>query len=291
MTFPANASDGLPAASSSEEPPPIWFLTPEGFFALPLAPTPEERTDRAHSFVRGLYSRGDENIWEPAAPYYAALAEMMAGTGVSYAAMGLFSTADAADAAGTTEDANAEAETATAARYELSNGAAQCAFTVAAVPTDQPQPPAGTASGTDMVTQGILAILSSDPYNDARWLDLPCGPAVSCVTLREYKLNPEVTADGEPKELLTGQIQVHVPFPTGPFTAVFTLHTASMDYWTEFCDLMAAVLRTVSFTEPDEPDETEETDTAEAAADTAEEAEEEADEAPDEAEPAPANTP
>jgi len=198
------------------------------------------RSGRAHSFVRELYSRGDDNIWEPAAPYYAAIAEMMAGTGVSYAAMGLFSTADDADAT---------------ARYELSEGAAQCAFTVAAVPTDQPA--TGPASGPDTVAQGILAILSSDPYNDARWLDLPCGPAVSCVTLREYKLNPEVTADGEVKELLTGQVQVHVPFPTGPFTAVFTLHTASMDYWAEFCDLMAAVLRTVSFTEPNETDETE----------------------------------
>lgn len=213
--------------------PPIWFLAPEGFFALPLATTLEERADRAHAFVRELYSRGDENIWEPAAPYYAAIAELMADTGVSYAAMGLFSTAEEG------EDADGDV-----VRHDLAGGAVQCAFTVAVVPTDQ------AAADTDVVAQGILAILSGDPYNDARWLDLPCGPAVSCITLREYRLNPEVTANGEESNLLTGQIQVHVPFPTGPFTAIFTLYTASMDYWGEFCDMTAAILQTVSFTDP-----------------------------------------
>ncbi|MFI2620026.1 hypothetical protein [Streptomyces sp. NPDC018584] len=223
MTSPSS----LPSTSADLlAPPPLWFNVPDGFYALPLAATPEERAERAHEFVRGLYSRGDERIWEPAAPYYAGLADLIAESGVSYSAMGLFSTA---------EEGQAAAD---------SGGVAQCAFTVAAVPT-------GQASGdTDIVAQGILATLSSTPHNDARWLDLPCGPSVSCVTLTEYKLNPEITATGEVTELLTGQIQVHVPFPTGPFTAVFTLHTASTEYWTEFCNIMAAILQTVSFTEP-----------------------------------------
>ncbi|MGH4032455.1 hypothetical protein ACQB60_26345 [Actinomycetota bacterium Odt1-20B] len=238
MTSLADSVNALPPASTDEEPPPIWFLSPEGFFALPLAATPEERTERAHSFVRELYSRGDDSIWEPAAPYYSAIAELMADTGVSYAAMGLFSTAEETEG---TEENTGEDDVFRAAG---SDGVAQCAFTVAAVPTDQAR------ADTDVVAQGILAILSRDPYNDARWLDLPCGPAVSCVTLKEFKLNPEVTESGEAVELLTGQIQVHVPFPTGPFTAVFTLYTASTDYWGEFCDMMASILQTVSFTEP-----------------------------------------
>lgn len=45
-------------------------------------------------FVRALYVRGDESIWEPAAEYHAVIAESMAETGASYAAMGLFSTAE-----------------------------------------------------------------------------------------------------------------------------------------------------------------------------------------------------
>ncbi|GAA3496064.1 hypothetical protein GCM10019016_031650 [Streptomyces prasinosporus] len=213
--------------------PPLWFLAPEGFFALPVAAAPEERAERARSFVRELYSRGDESIWEPAAPYYAAMTELMGDTGVSYAALGLFSTAEEADAPG-----------GEVIRHEPAEGVAQCAFTVGIIPTDQ------AGEDTDVVAQGILATLSGDPYNDAVWLDLPCGPAVSCITVREYRISPEVTATGEETKLLTGQIQVHVPFPTGPYTAVFTLYTASMDHWSEIYRLMSALLQTVSFVDP-----------------------------------------
>ncbi|MER6188313.1 hypothetical protein [Streptomyces sp. NPDC001652] len=225
----------LHVTAADENLPPIWFFTPEGFFTLPLGLTPEERAERAHSFVRELYSRGDDNIWEPAAPYYAAIAELMGNTGVSYGAMALFSTAEE----GNTADGEIT-------RHEPSDGVAQCALTVGIVPTD----PSG--SDTDVVAQGILATLSSDPYNDVLWLDLPCGPAVSCITVREYSLNPEMTANGEEAKLLTGQIQAHVPFPTGPFTAVFTLHTASMDQWAEIYRMMTAILQTVSFVDPAE---------------------------------------
>ncbi|WP_369248405.1 hypothetical protein [Streptomyces sp. R41] len=207
-----------PPPSDGSDIPPLWFTVPEGLFALPIAPTPEGRTALAHGFVRELYSEGDESVWTPAAPYYAAIAEYMAAEGVSYSAMGLFSTEE--------------------------GGVAQCAFTVAAVETDQKDP--------EIAAQGTLSILSKDPLNDARWLDLPCGPAVSCITLREFTLDPSVTASGEQAKLLTGQIQIYVPFPTGPYTAVFTLYTASTEYWGEFCDMVAAILQTVSFVEPED---------------------------------------
>jgi len=238
MPLAANSPNALPVSPANGDLPPLWFLAPEGFFALPVAATPEERAERAQSFVRELYSRGDESIWEPAAPYYAAIAELMGDTGVSYAAMGLFSTAEEAE--------EADASDREVIRHEPSEGVAQCALTVAITPTDQADP------DTDVVAQGILATLSRDPYNDAIWLDLPCGPAVSCITVREFQLGTEITASGEETKLLTGQIQVHVPFPTGPFTAVFTLYTASMDHWAEIYALMSAVLQTVSFTDPAE---------------------------------------
>ncbi|MFI1565049.1 hypothetical protein ACH4ZX_18690 [Streptomyces sp. NPDC020490] len=232
MTPSADLTIPLHVSPADEDLPPIWFLTPEGFFTLPLAATPEERAEGARAFVRELYSRGDESVWAPAAPYYAAIAELMGDTGLSYAAMGLFSTA---------EDDGPEGEV---TRHEPSEGVAQCALTVAITPTDQAVP------DPDVIAQGTLAALSSDPYNDAIRLDLPCGPAVSCITLREYTLSPEVTASGEEMKLLTGQIQVHVPFPTGPFTAIFTLHTASMEHWAEIYRLMSTVLQTISFTDP-----------------------------------------
>jgi hypothetical protein len=65
--------------------------------------------------------------------------------------------------------------------------------------------------------------------------------------VREIRLNPEVTASGERTTLHTGQIQVHVSFPSGRHTAAFILDTAAIDYWNEFCNMVTAVLQTVSF--------------------------------------------
>ncbi|TDT37315.1 hypothetical protein EV562_10690 [Streptomyces sp. BK208] len=185
--------------------------------------------------MRQLYSRGNEEVWSPAAPVYATLAERIGDTGVSYAALGLFSTSE-------TE----HTLTGEVARHDLSEGAAQCAFTLAAVPTDQED------GDVEVVAQGIVAVLSRDTFNEVQWLDLPCGPAVSCVTWRQYQLGPEIAAVGEAAEFVTAEIQVHVPFPTGPFTAVFTMTTASVDHWDQFVGMMGGILQTVSFTDPAE---------------------------------------
>jgi len=194
--------------------PPMWFVVPEGFHALPVDATADERSTATAEFVRGLYPGGNRELWQSAASYYEIITEAMATAGLAYSAFGLFGLD--------------------------TGGVAHCSFTVAAYETDHADP--------DIAAQGILAVLSSDPMNDARWLDLPCGPAVSSISLREITLSADVTATGEQAKLLTGQIQVHVPFPTGPHTAVFTIDTAAMDYWGEFCDMTTAILQTVSFT-------------------------------------------
>lgn len=218
-----------PTAAAPDGAPPLYFQVPEGLYALPLGDSAEERAQRAGAFVRGLYSEGDARVWEPAAAYYGALGAAMGAGGVSYAAVGLFATGEL-DAEG---------------RGRPADGVAQCSLTIAVVPTDQ------AAGDVDTVAQGVRAVLGSDPLKDVRWLDLPCGPAVSSVTLTTYRLSPEVTADGAERDLPTGQIQVHVPFPSGPFTAVLTLDTASLDHWAELCEVMTAVLHTLSFSEPD----------------------------------------
>jgi hypothetical protein len=196
--------------------PPLWFTVPASFYALPLAATPEERAAGAAEFVRELYPKGDEELWTPAAPYYETVGEAMAENGLAYAAMGLFRIDD--------------------------EGVGHCSFTVAAVESDHPS--------VEVAANGIREILTRDETNDARWIDLPCGPAISCVSLTEVTFDGQLTTSGEEVKLMTGQIQVYVPFPTGPFTAVFTLDTAAVDYWAEFSDMMADILRTVSFTAP-----------------------------------------
>ncbi|MEE4545450.1 hypothetical protein V2S66_26210 [Streptomyces sp. V4-01] len=197
--------------------PPLSFVVPESFHALPIAAGPEERAALAEEFVRELYPNGDDALWTPAAPYYAALGEAMGDQGLAYSAMGLFS---------------------------IDEGIAHCSFTMAAVTSDHPSP--------EVAALGIREILATDETNDARWIDLPCGPAVSCVSLRQIVIGAELTADGEEARLHMGQVQVYVPFPTGPFTAVFTMDTAAVDYWGEFSEMLTAILRSVSFPAPDD---------------------------------------
>lgn len=209
--------------------PPITFVVPEGIHALPVDASAEERGSAAADFVRELYPGGDDTLWESAAPYYAQVTAAMATAGLAFSALGIFGLDGP--------------------------GVAHCSLTAAFLKTDHRDP--------DVAAQGTLATLTSDPLNDARWLDLPCGPAVSCVTLRELALDlePPQPAEEQPK-LITGQIQVHIPFPTGPYMAVFTLDTASMEYWGEFCDMIMAILQTVSFSDPEPEPEPEKGGTA-----------------------------
>ncbi len=213
MTEISRMDPALPARTI----PPMSFVVPDGFHALPVEASAGERAAAAAEFVRGLYPGGDSELWQSTAPYYELVTEAMATAGLAYSAFGLF---------GLEEE-----------------GVAHCSFTVAAYASDHADP--------DIAAQGILAVLTSDPLNDARRLDLPCGPAVSCVSVRELTLSPEVTADGAEATLTTGQIQIHIPFPTGPYTAVVTVDTAAMEYWGEFCDMTTAVLQTVSFADTD----------------------------------------
>ncbi|GAA2117548.1 hypothetical protein [Streptomyces synnematoformans] len=205
-------------SSDSDGIPPVWFTVPDGFHPLPIAATPDERAALADGFVRELFPNGDDALWASSAPYYARMGELVGSCGLEYSALGLF------------------------ARDE--GGVAHCAFHVGAVESGHPS--------VEAAATGIREVLVRDETNDVRWLDLPCGPAVSCITLREFTVPAELAADGQDTRLRTGQIQVHVPFPTGPYVAVFALDTAATDYWGEFCDMTAAVLRTVSFDPPQE---------------------------------------
>ncbi|MGW7241676.1 hypothetical protein [Streptomyces sp. NPDC054804] len=206
----------LTVTAAEQHIPPMTFVAPDGFHALPVDISGEERTGAVTGFVRDLYPGGDDVLWQSTAPFYELVTEAMASAGLAYSAFGIFALG--------------------------ADGVAHCSFSIAAYASDQPDP--------DTAAQGILAILSSDATNDARWLDLPCGPSVVSITVRELTLSPEVTATGEQTTLHTGQIQVHIPFPKDPYTAVLTLDTAALDHWDEFCNMMTAILQTVSFTNP-----------------------------------------
>lgn len=214
-TSSAGSSD-TPTVIDDPTVPPMWFVAPDGFHSLPVDANPDDRSAAATEFARGLFPEGDANLWESAAPFYAGLTEVFADVGIVYSAMCVFG--------------------------DDNGGVVHCSFTVGAVESSHTRP----EDAAEVIERG----LARDPLTDSRRMTLPCGPAVSNITLREITIGPELTATGEEGRLLTGQIQVFVPFPKAPFVAVFTLDTAAMDHWGELCDMTAAILQTVSFVDP-----------------------------------------
>jgi hypothetical protein len=209
-------TSGIPTVIEDPVIPPLWFVAPEGFHALPVDAGPDTRLSAADEFARELFPEGDAHLWDSAAPFYAGLTEVFADAGLAYSAMGVFS--------------------------DDNGGVVHFSFTVGAIESPYATP--------DEAAGAIGRSLSRDPGNDSRRITLPCGPAVSNISVREVTVGAELTATGEEAKLLTGQIQVFVPFPTAPYVAVFTLDTAAMEYWGEICDMTAAVLETVSFRAP-----------------------------------------
>ncbi|MFJ3665785.1 hypothetical protein ACIPSE_04955 [Streptomyces sp. NPDC090106] len=221
MTTDTNDASGIPIVIDDPAIPPMWFVAPDGFHALPVLADPDERGAAADEFVRGLFPEGDSHIWDSAGPFYAALTEVFADFGLAYSAMGVFGDDD--------------------------GGIVHVSFTVGGVESSHRTP--------EQAVEAIALGLSRDPLTDTRRITLPCGPAVSNITIREVTIGAELTASGEEAKLLTGQIQILVPFPNAPFTAVFTLDTAAMDHWGEICDMTSLILRTVSFTDPEQTPE------------------------------------
>ncbi|WP_306320448.1 MULTISPECIES: hypothetical protein [unclassified Streptomyces] len=218
--------------TSKPDHPPVAFLVPEGFYDLPISESPEQLMALAEDMVRELYSEGDESLWEPAAAHYAAMGQLMTATGFEYAGLGLFGTAEDDPDSG-------------------NRSVAQCSLTIAVHENDQPN--------AKMAAEGLYRLHREDPFNDVRWMDLPCGPAVVCCTLRGYRIPEDirerVAAQGEQLpddgEMQMGQVQVHVPFAGAPFTLVITLDTGAMGYWNEFCNMVIAILNSITFTPED----------------------------------------
>ncbi|GAA1990012.1 hypothetical protein [Catenulispora subtropica] len=193
--------------------PPMHFEVPVNFLAYPLQEDPAERDAAAYAFARELYKNGDEELWRNAAPAIAAMGEMNAGAGIGWAGMGVFDNEQ--------------------------GGVASCTLTVAATESDHMDP--------EIAALGLREALVRDEFNDSRWLNLPCGPAVSRITVTKYTVDPELSATGEAAELVQGQIQVYVPFPTGPWLAILTMQSANMEAWVEFSQMMAMIVNSISF--------------------------------------------
>jgi hypothetical protein len=194
--------------------PPMTIRLPEGMHAIEVSLDETERTEAVRKLVRDIYPRGEEPLWEAMSALYGATAQEMSAGGVSFFGIGLYDIGEG-------------------------GGVAHCSLTVAVFESGEADP--------DVVAQGIFATLGPDPLRDVTWLDLPCGPAVSVISFRKLVVYGQYTKSGNDEELTMGQIQVHIPFSTGPYTVVITLDTASVEQWDEFTHAIAGIVGSLEF--------------------------------------------
>ncbi|MDN0193585.1 hypothetical protein [Streptomyces sp. S.PNR 29] len=194
--------------------PPMAFRLPPGMHAIEVSLDAEERAEAAQRLVRDIYPHGSEPLWGTMGALYSAMADALLSDGIAFFGIGLYAIED-------------------------SGGVAHCSLTIAVCESGDTAP--------DVVAQGIRAALLGDPLREVSWLDLPCGPAVSAITFRKLLVDGAYTESGADAELVMGQIQVHIPFPTGPYTAVVTLDTASVEQWDEFSQALGGIVRSVEF--------------------------------------------
>jgi hypothetical protein len=198
--------------------PPFVLALPEGFHELPVGTEGEERAAALAELVQGMYPLGSPGLWEAAAPLFDGVTGTMAVADLTFAAIGLFGDGD--------------------------KGVAQCALTLAVAPSNHPS--------AEAAARGVREILSRTTSVEAGYVDLPCGPAATGISISEVTYDGTYTTTGEPVTLRMGRLQAYVPFPTGPYLAVLTLDTPAMDHWENFSVLMGTVLMSLEF--PDEAD-------------------------------------
>ncbi|MEU5311135.1 hypothetical protein [Streptomyces sp. NPDC021562] len=194
--------------------PPMAFRLPDGMHAIEVSLDADERAQAAQQLVREIYPRGEVPLWETMGALYSAMADQMLASGVGFFGIGLYGLED-------------------------DRGVAHCSLTIAAFESGE--------TDQEVVAQGIKALLLRDPLREVTWLDLPCGPAVCGVSFQKLVVDGGYTKSGQDEELIMGQIQVHIPFATGPYTAVFTLDTASVEQWDEFAHAVAGIVGSVEF--------------------------------------------
>ncbi|MET8688298.1 hypothetical protein ABZV77_29230 [Streptomyces sp. NPDC004732] len=191
----------------------MTFDLPEGMHAIEVSLDADERAAAARQLVRDIYPHGDQPLWEAMSKVYSETADGMLADGVAFFGIGL---------------------------YEIDGGGvAHCSLTLSVFESD--------SVDQEIVAQGIRAVLGADPLHDVTWLDLPCGPAVSSISVRRLLIDGQYTQSGHDEELVMGQFQVHIPFGNGPYTAVVTLDTASMEQWEEFTHAVAGIVGSVAF--------------------------------------------
>ncbi|MFD3925949.1 hypothetical protein [Streptomyces sp. NPDC058614] len=95
---------------------------------------------------------------------------------------------------------------------------------------------------------GVVTAISSSlrriGTGEVSRIELPCGPAVSCVGTRESTLTGELTESGESLTFPTGYIRVYVPLPNGTIV-VMEMSTPTMAGWDIFSTMFGNTVSSI----------------------------------------------
>ncbi|MBC2900768.1 hypothetical protein [Streptomyces cupreus] len=114
-----------------------------------------------------------------------------------------------------------------------------CTATVMAALVDSPD---GDRGMTPVKT--IASGLRQTSTDEISELELPCGPAVSCIGTRNAKLTGELTESGESLTFPASFIRVYVPLPNGTIL-VMELSTPTMAGWDIFSTMFGNVVSSI----------------------------------------------
>ncbi|MEK8172087.1 hypothetical protein NKH77_30850 [Streptomyces sp. M19] len=127
--------------------PLLNFVVPGGIHAMEVHLNPEERAAAVERLVRAIYPQGNETLWSQVGLTYGAIVDGLLSDGVYFFGIGL---------------------------YAIDEGVAHCSVNVVVTESGHTHP--------DVAARGIKEVLQQEERRDVRWLDLPCGPAVSAIS-------------------------------------------------------------------------------------------------------------
>ncbi|MBM7169956.1 hypothetical protein JQK87_16330 [Streptomyces sp. G44] len=113
-----------------------------------------------------------------------------------------------------------------------------CSATVFASLTDSPE------TTDDDTIAAIASSLRREGMGETTEIQLPCGPAVSCVGTREDKVSAELTESPDGLTIPTSFIRVYIPLPNGT-TVVMEMSTPTPVGWDTFSTLFGNVVSSV----------------------------------------------
>ncbi|GAA4302389.1 hypothetical protein GCM10023086_18710 [Streptomyces venetus] len=193
----------------------VRWIMPEGFFELPFeADDLDELADKLVELAKRTLPRADEEVQLEWAAMCAANYDEFIEAGVQYAG---FVTTEVDDV--------------------------RCTATVNVSLMDLDERAGKDPAGFIATTMRHLEL------GQVGEVQLPCGPAVTCVGNRSSRIDGSLTQSGRDEPIWTSFIQVQIPLTNGT-VLLLEMGTPTIEGWDVFSAMFAGVVKSVRFFDP-----------------------------------------